>query len=259
MKFDTIQSLLEGIGPETSIPASHGKSLYDFILAKKPAECLEIGFAHGVSSCYLAAALDEVGSGHLTSVDIVRAMKWQKPSIEELLSKTKLSSYVSVVRENTSYTWFLKKMIEENSSSDGCKPIYDFCFIDGPHNWTIDGFGFYLVDKLLKQDSWILFDDLKWTYASKYEGGQTHSGGLSLLEMGKDEIYTPHVDLIFRLLVMTHPDYSEFMIENDWWGWAHKKPGTERKLTAFTTPKGPILPRALRKIKRLLSKSTNST
>lgn len=251
MKFDTIHSYLEGIGSDTSIPLNHAKVLYDFILAKKPSECLELGFGHGVSSCYTAAALDEIGSGHLTSVDIVPAMKWQKPSIEELLSLTKLSNYVTVMREKTSYTWFLKKMIEENSSSDQCKPIYDFCFIDGPHNWAVDGLGFFLVDKLLKNDGWILFDDLKWTYAEKLKQGQTHSGGFSLFEMGDDERNTPHVDLIFRLLVMEHPDYSEFRIEDDWWAWAHKISSSEKKLIVKITNNSiPI--RAARKIGRIL-------
>ena len=37
------------------------------------------------------------------------------------------------------------------SSSNICQPIYDFCFIDGSKNWTIDSSAFFLVDKLLKQ------------------------------------------------------------------------------------------------------------
>ena len=114
MKFETICSFLETLNLETATSPDYGKRLYDFILAKKPSECLELGFAHSASSCYTAAALDEIGKGHLTSVDIVPAMEWQKPAIEELLSKTKLEKYVTVMRENTSYNWFLKKKIEEN-------------------------------------------------------------------------------------------------------------------------------------------------
>jgi hypothetical protein len=192
--------------------------------------------------------LDEIGTGHLNSVDIVPAMKWQKPSIEELLSKTNLGKYVTVVRENTSYNWFLKKKIEETQG----KQIYDFCFIDGSKNWTVDGLAFFLVDKLLKGDGWILFDDLKWTYETKISQGQAQSGGISLLEMGEDEITTPHIDLIFRLLVMQHPDYSEFKIENDWWAWAHKIPGTKKKLIVSNTKRKSILFRAASRIGRLL-------
>jgi predicted O-methyltransferase YrrM len=227
MKFEEISAQLEGI---PFISTSQGRSLYNFILEKQPLECLELGFAHGTSSCYIAAALDEIGKGHLTSVDLIPAMQWQKPSIEELLSKTQLQKYVTVEREITSYTWFLKKKIEEMSSANTCQPIYDFCFLDGAKNWTIDSCAFFLVDKLLKQNGWILFDDLKWTYSTKYSQGKTHSDGISIREMGEDELYTPHLELIFRLLVMQHPDYSEFKIQDDWWGWAHKVSGSKKTL-----------------------------
>lgn len=226
MKFDQIHSLVKGI---PFINPKQAKILYEFILDKKPSECLELGFAHGTSSCYVAAALDEIGEGHLTCVDLIPAMGWQKPSIEELLSKTGLQKYVTVEREMTSYTWFLKKKIESNSDSGICKAIYDFCFIDGAKNWTIDSCAFFLVDKLLKDDGWILFDDLKWTYSSKLSRGKTHSDGISLREMGEDELNTPHLELIFNLLVMQHQDYSEFNIIDDWWGFAHKKIAASKK------------------------------
>jgi predicted O-methyltransferase YrrM len=227
MKFQEISSLVTGI---PFISQKRAKELYDFILDRKPANILELGFAHGSSSCYIAAALDEIGTGHLTAVDLLAAKVWQNPSIEELLTKTRLEKYVTVDREMTSYTWFLKKKIEENTISNICQPIYDFCFIDGAKNWTIDSSAFFLADKLLKQNGWILFDDLKWTYSRKLAAGQTRSDGITIREMGEDEIHQPHLDLIFRLLVMQHPDYCEFKITDDNWGWAHKKANFKKNL-----------------------------
>jgi hypothetical protein len=43
-------------------------------------------------------------------------------------------------------------------------PIYDFCYIDGGHSWDVSGFGFFLVEKLVRPGGWLLFDDLDWTY-----------------------------------------------------------------------------------------------
>src|SRR5262249_17116294 len=154
MKFSTIAGHLEGIpfmSPEKARP------LYDFIVANRPRECLELGFAHGTSSCYIAAALDEFG-GHLTSVDLVGS-KAMSPNLEQLLDQTGLGGRVSVVREKSSYTWFLKRVLEEATVDGACEPRYDFCFIDGAKNWTIDGFAFLLVDKLLRENGWVLFDD----------------------------------------------------------------------------------------------------
>ena len=146
MKFDIVRSQLSGI---PYIEPERAEILYNFILETQPENCLELGFAHGVSSCFIAAALDELGKGYLTTVDLIPSMEWQKPSIEQLLSKTGLENWVTIVRENTTYNWFLMKMIERQTSEYICEPNYDFCFIDGPKNWTIDGSAFFLVDKLL--------------------------------------------------------------------------------------------------------------
>ena len=67
MKFNTIAKLVHGI-PYTQ--RERGKKLYDHILKYKPENCLELGFAHGVASCYIAAALHEIGHGTLTCVDL---------------------------------------------------------------------------------------------------------------------------------------------------------------------------------------------
>ena len=71
MKFKKVESLLKGI------PYTHperGEYLYDFIINKQPQNCLELGFAHGVDSCYMAAALDEIGKGELTCIDLISDM-----------------------------------------------------------------------------------------------------------------------------------------------------------------------------------------
>ena len=227
MKFQTARKLLQGIPyilPELAL------ELYEFIIRNKPEHCLELGFGHGASSCYMAAALDEVGSGHLTTVDRMPALEWQHPAIEELLEQTGLAHLVSIRREQAGYTWFLQKQIYENSRNGACMPCYDFCFIDGAKNWTIDSSAFFLVDKLLKDDSWILFDDLQWTYRSKLREGKTKSDGISLLTMDDDELDRPHLELIFQLLVMQHPAYSNFMVRDYWWAWAQKSAPGRRTL-----------------------------
>ena len=227
MKFEVVRSQLEGI---PYIDPKRAQVLYNFIIENKPSECLELGFAHGVSSCYIAAALDELGAGRLTSVDLIPSMTWQDPAIEELLTKTGLAKYVSVKRERTTYTWFLKKMIEKQSSGNNCQPIYDFCFIDGPKNWTIDSSAFFLADKLLKEGGWILFDDFGWKY-----GNREQMYGIPLEDMGDDERNTPHIERIFKLLVMQHPNYSEFRVEEDDWAWARKVASPSKTLTLKET------------------------
>lgn len=219
VRFEDARSLLEGI---PYIKPERARTLYDFVLEAKPQACLELGFAHGTSSCYIAAALHALGRGHLVAVDIEDSAG-RRPPIETLLARTGLSPYVTVVREVNSYNWFLKKEIERRSTGGRCEPAYDFCFIDGAKNWTVDGFAFFLVDKLLEPGGWILFDDLNWSYAeAETLTGKSVTDGIVHRELSEDQATTPNVDLIFRYLVMQHPDYSQFEVQDDSWGWARK-------------------------------------
>jgi|ERR1700733_5718602 len=222
MKFERVRDLIHGI-PFAS--PERGRELYDFIAESEPKRCLELGFAHGVSTCYIAAALEKLGQGHLDCVDLEN-QAWQKPSVEELLSKCGLSHRVTIYREKTSYNWFLKKSIEKLSVGSSCQPIYDFCVIDGPKNWTIDGFAFFLVDKLLKEGGAILFDDYSYAYGTE----RSVTDGINHQELGLDELTEPHIKAIFHLLITQHPSYGRFEVVNEQWAWAFKIRGTERVL-----------------------------
>lgn len=218
MKFERIASIVEGV-PYMS--PHRGRLLYDFLIENRPDHCLELGFAHGVSTCYMSAALDEVGHGEVTGVDLAESRD-RSPSAEELLERAGLSHLVTLHREASSYTWFLKKEIEKNTQNGSCNPMFDFCFIDGAKNWTIDGLAFFLADKLLKTGGWVLFDDFRWTYQDHASQGKPVCDGITIRELAEDERVSPHVESIFRLLVMQHPSYSNFKIQDDTWGWAQK-------------------------------------
>ncbi|MEE8094489.1 MAG: class I SAM-dependent methyltransferase [Gammaproteobacteria bacterium] len=217
MKFSEVRDIVKEI---PFISEENAKILYDTILHQKPSDCLELGFAHGAASCYIAAALDKLGHGHLTAVDLIEAQEWQKPSIDDLLARCGLGEYVTVVREQTGYNWFLHDEIVRGSESDLCEPKYDLCVIDGSKNWTIDGLAFLLVDKLLREGGWILFDDYSWTYAAH---DREATDGVTHRKLSEAERSTPHIREIFHLLVMQHPDYGNFKLDRyKNWVWAQK-------------------------------------
>lgn len=228
MKFDAVAVHLDGIPFMTP---HKGRIFYDFIMDTRPEQCLELGFAHGVSSCYIAAALHELGRGHLTTVDLLRGLEWFDPPIETLLARTGLQSYVTVARETTSYTWFLKKKIEQQTTDHVCAPCYDFCFIDGGKNWTTDGAAFFMVDKLLRPGGWIVFDDLWWSCASEEaRTGRKVTYGLVHDQLAEDEYRNPHIEAIFRLLVMQHPGYARFRVLDEILAMAQKTAGETKQI-----------------------------
>src|SRR5204863_8898813 len=131
-----------------------GATIYEHVQATTPDRILELGTAHGASAAYMAAALEENGSGHLVTVDRTGTGFEPEPLLREL-GLERLVTFV--VRDDSSYDWYLKELIAERSDGAGnCEPIFDFCYLDGAHNWTIDGLAVFLVEKLLKPQGWAL-------------------------------------------------------------------------------------------------------
>jgi predicted O-methyltransferase YrrM len=69
MKFEEANKHLKGV---PHIGEEQARELHQFVLRQQPKRCLELGHAHGASSAYIAAALDEFG-GHLDTVDLLSA------------------------------------------------------------------------------------------------------------------------------------------------------------------------------------------
>jgi predicted O-methyltransferase YrrM len=206
------------VGDTPNMTLEQAVSLTSFIEKYKIRNILELGFGHGVSTSYIAAALSRNGEGSIITIDKVKARQ-RKPNIETLLNKVGESDRVTIYYEPTSYTWRLMKFLEQEP-----QPKFDLCYIDGAHNWFVDGFAFYLVNLLLKPGGWIIFDDLDWTY--------NESPGLKDSEFVKnmpdEERETPQVRKVYELLVKKHPDFCKFKVEGDW-AYTQKCNTTENK------------------------------
>lgn len=212
MRFDDVDAAVAGV---QYMKTAQGRQVYDLLIEHKLSRVLELGFAHGKSTCYLAAAVDELPDGHVLTMDKPSALQ-RSPNIHQLLEKVGLAERVTPVFCETSYTWELMKLLEQDP-----QPQFDFAYIDGGHTWDVTGFGFFLVDRLLAPGGWMLFDDLNWTIA-KSEGLRSASWAQKLPE---EQRVTPQVRKVFELLVQTHPDYDE-VYEKDGWGWARKRHGS---------------------------------
>ena len=219
MTFETVESY---VGKTPFISNLNAKFLYEMILSQKLTRILELGIAHGTATCYMAAALEELGTGLITCVDLVNPIPPFNPTAEEQLDLTGLSRFARITRMETGYTWFLHDDIVRHTTDHHCSEVYDLCIIDGPKNWTIDGAAFFLVDKLLKKNGWIIFDDYNWSYA-KAARVTDSTDGISHRRLSKSELKTPHIREVFELLVRQHPNYSNLIVvEGSEWALAQK-------------------------------------
>jgi predicted O-methyltransferase YrrM len=185
--------------------------LYDFISESKLRTCLELGFYHGVSSAYIAGALQDLGGGHLTTIDLPRAMTLS-PNIADILKRLKLDDLVTVYIEPRSYTWRLMRFLEA-----GMYGHFDFCYIDGGHTWDSTGFALSLVAHLLKPGGWVILDDLDWTLSTS----PALSSKSWVQNLPEDEKVTPGVRKVFELLVCKDGRFQG-LFEKGQWAFAQK-------------------------------------
>jgi len=231
---------------------AQGRLVYDHIRSSGARDALELGTAHGVGAAYMAAA-----GARVTTVDFAGAA--YDPSPEDTLARAGVRDRVTIVREFSSYTWWLKERIEERSDRHGnVEPCFDFVYLDGAKNWTIDGLAVVLVEKLLRPGGWLLMDDLEWTYADS--PGREATDGIVHRELSERERTQPHLRAVFDLIVAQHPSFTELHRQDEWWGWARKAPGEQRRYTVETSrPIGALVAgaarRAVRKARRRMASS----
>jgi predicted O-methyltransferase YrrM len=212
----SIAAVKRVVGDLPFMTLAQAETITQLIAEQQVEHILELGFRHGVSTCYMAATLAEQGRGQITTIDLVKARD-HDPNIETLLERLGLRERVTVFYEPTSYTWRLMKFLDADP-----QPRFDLCYLDGAHNWFVDALAFFLVDRLLKPGGWIIFDDLDWSFATAPSLKDTPH----VQAMPEDERTTPHIRKIYELLVKTHPDYHNFRTQQNW-AFVQKRPEDE--------------------------------
>jgi len=217
VECDEVSARLAELDYEPLTSPEAGRLLY--ALASEPGieDVLELGFAHGTSTAYVAAALEEKGVGSITTIDRASALD-RSPNVHQVLGHLGLDSYVRPLYASSSYNWELMRLLERQMTEAAAVPRFDFCFIDGAHTWETDGFAFLLVDKLLRPDRWILFDDMHWSMAAS-----ASTGPEELETLSADELNTAQIERVFEILVRNHPNYGEFLVIGNY-GSAYKLP-----------------------------------
>jgi predicted O-methyltransferase YrrM len=222
--FDDVARAVAGV---PFMSPAQGRLVYDHVRDSGAHDVLELGTAHGVGAAYMAAA-----GAQVTTVDFAGAA--YDPSPETVLARAGVADRVTIVREFSTYTWWLKEQIAARADAHGnVEPVFDFVYLDGAKNWTIDGLAVVLAEKLLRPGGWLLMDDLEWTYAQDPARGATD--GIVHRDLSEPERTEPHLRAVFDLIVAQHPSFTELRRQDEWWGWARKAPGAPRRYSVETS------------------------
>lgn len=229
MKYRNAAEMLEGI-PYTS--TEKGRFFYNLVVENDAKDILELGFAHGCSASYFAAAAQELG-GHVHGIDIKKSTGF-KPGIEDLIERLGLQDTLTFERMDSSYTWGLHEIIKRQTVDGHCEPCFDLIFIDGPKDWTNDGAAFFMADKLLRQGGLLLIDDLSWTYDIHEANTGKRSDGYVFSTLSAEERAISQSREVFDLLISQHPSYGNFEIVDDIVGVARKSQSAARTMKIRT-------------------------
>lgn len=188
----------------------------------------EIGFFRGKSSAYIGAILEDQGAGKLTTIDRLTAARLTEPNIHTLIGELGLSHRVEPIFAHRSFTWELSRLMRMDPM-----PRFDLCYFDGGHTWDDTGFGFTLVNYLLKPGGVIVFDDIDWTIS----GSKAYRRDSELMaRFSEDERACQSVRLVWDILVprMGYTRIEEIPLAG--WAVAQKPEGAEPVLPPAPVP-----------------------
>jgi predicted O-methyltransferase YrrM len=195
MRLLHLQEHLNGVphtGPEK------GAVLYHSVLNGRFESCLELGFAHGAGTCYIAGALDELGAGSVVALDLQSASR-REPRADRVLAGLGLEHWAELIYSPSSYNWYLMQRLERKDRN------FDFCFLDGSHRWETDGLAVLLLERLMAPGGMLIVDDLDWTFSAS----PTLKDTPQVKRMPAEERTTPQVRKVFELLVSGNPGFKE--------------------------------------------------
>lgn len=196
----TPEQILSLVPPPVHPRLKYGKTLYEFITTNRLSTILELRSVPGITTAYLAGAIQEQGTGTLKSV-CQRVLQPIDYNVPEALQLAKLSSFVTLYEEPTNFDWQLMKFLQE-----GLFETFDLCLIEGGQTWSNVGFACCLAERLLKPGGWILLDNMNFSFhESKLKNKKW------VTNKQEDEQTMRQVNCVYDLLLRENPNFGRFL------------------------------------------------
>jgi predicted O-methyltransferase YrrM len=141
----------------SSISSAEGRFLYRLIRQLDPTVSLEVGLAYGVSALFICDALNvRNGTQHIAIDPNQHGGQWGDSWDGIGIANLRRAGYGDIVRliELPSY--------QALSELERSGQRIDFAFIDGWHTFDFTLVDFFFVDRMLKVDGVVAFDDAGW-------------------------------------------------------------------------------------------------
>ncbi len=137
--------------------ADSGWALHGLVRSMKPKVCVEIGSAHGFSTCLIGLALHQNLKGHLWAVDPHVINHWSDDNPEDTfqilqrnLRRVGVNDRVSIIRKITT------------EAIDDLPNKIDFAFIDGDHSYEGAKQDWEIIAPRMNPFGVVVFHDTLW-------------------------------------------------------------------------------------------------
>lgn len=134
------------------IPRTLGDYLYSIVRYYRPKVTLEVGMANGLSTLFIAQALQDNGDGHHFAIDPFQMTEWRGAGLS-MLRTAKLDHRVDWIEQMSHQAL---PQLELTGVRAG------FVFIDGSHLFDYVLSDFLCADRLLEIGGIMAFDDSDW-------------------------------------------------------------------------------------------------
>ena len=134
----------------SSVSPDTAALLYDFVRTVKPLNTLETGMAHGKSTLSICQAHRDNGAGSHIAIDPFQETKFNSDGLANI-ERAGLKDVLRFYQETSDEA--LPRLYAEGER-------IDFAFIDGNHRFDYTMVDFFYIDKMLRLDGHIAFDDL---------------------------------------------------------------------------------------------------
>ncbi|MGE5603994.1 MAG: class I SAM-dependent methyltransferase [Nitrososphaerales archaeon] len=200
------------------------RCIYEFVLENDVSAPLELGTGWGATSCVMAAALEERGRGRLLTIDLHLT---PPVNVRALMDHVGLpAKYVEPVVDKLGYDWYLPELIKKQTHQGVCEPLFDFCLLDGAHEWVPDALAFTLASRLIKPGAWIAIDDLNFNLRMVDDWQRffpNHSDR---------ELDTFQMRMVWEIMVLPNTEFANFRVTHDGRiGWAQRLSAPRRLST----------------------------
>lgn len=135
----------------SEISKAEGEFISELILGNEVEQSIEIGCAFGISSFYICNALSKKKSPHHVIIDPHQWSQWHGIGVHNL--KRARFSFFELIEQPSEIA--LPRLLEKGET-------FDFAFIDGWHTFDHVLLDFFYIDRLLKVQGIVVFDDIDY-------------------------------------------------------------------------------------------------